>query len=143
MPPAPVKPRPAPFSIRLSPQERQTLLARAGGLPLGTYAKSVLLGTDVPRRRTRAASADEALLARVLAALGASRLASNLNQIAKQANLGSLPVTQELEDDLRRACAEISEMRALMMTALGILKTDKPDENLSETFLRLAEGEPE
>lgn len=129
----PPRTRPSPFCIRLTPEDRAALESRAGGLPLGTYAKTVLLGPDAPvLRRPKAVLADQAKLAEALAVLGASRLASNLNQLAKAANLGILPVTQETEADLRRACAEISELRALMMTALGITRTDQSTSRPSE-----------
>ncbi|MEM6496990.1 MAG: hypothetical protein AAF709_09730, partial [Pseudomonadota bacterium] len=58
-------------------------------------------------------------LSRVLAALGQSRLSSNLNQLAKSANIGTLPVTQETEDDLRQACTDIALMRRELLQALG------------------------
>jgi hypothetical protein len=117
--------RPSPTSLRLSAAERAVLVERANGVPLSAYIKHVLFGEDAPiLRRQRPATADQALLAKVLAALGASRLASNLNQLAKEANIGTLPVTQETEDDLRRACGDIAEMRALLMTALGIQKSE-------------------
>jgi hypothetical protein len=51
--------------------------------------------------------------------LGESRLANNLNQLAKSANTGSLPVTPETEKALREASAEIHQMRAMLMRALG------------------------
>jgi hypothetical protein len=106
---------------------------RANGVPLSAYIKHVLFADGAPIvRRQIPASADQALLAKILAALGASRLASNLNQLAKEANIGTLPVTQETEADLRRACAEISELRALMMTALGITRTDQSTSRPSE-----------
>jgi len=56
---------------------------------------------------------------KVLAALGNSRLSSNLNQIAKAANRGALPVTEELSLDLQSACLDIRAMRMALMMALG------------------------
>src|SRR6185369_11002657 len=86
------KPRPkraAPTSVRFTPAERELLLDRANGLPLSAYIKSVLFGPDAPILRKRPiVTVDTALLARVLGSLGASRLSSNLNQLAKAANLG-------------------------------------------------------
>lgn len=121
----PKKTRPGPFSLRLTENERAVLVARAGGLPLGFYVKQILFAdTTRPARRPKAILADHALLSRVLAGLGGSRLASNLNQLAKAVHQGVLPVTEETEADLRRACAEISDMRALLLVALGITKTD-------------------
>lgn len=138
---APKKPRRAPFSLRLTENERADLLTRAGGLPLGFYVKQILFAdTARPARKPKAVLADHALLGRVLAGLGGSRLASNLNQIARAANMGSLPVTEETEADLRQACAEIAEMRTLLLSALGIERQDKAFEGAMRlNFMREAE----
>lgn len=63
---------------------------------------------------------DAEALGRVLGALGQSRLSSNLNQLAKAVNTGSLPVTPETEADLVAACRDVAAMRSLLMRALGI-----------------------
>jgi hypothetical protein len=63
---------------------------------------------------------DHKLLAELLGKLGASRLANNLNQLARLAHLGTLPMTPELSDELRQACAEIAIMKAVLMDALRI-----------------------
>ena len=55
-----------------------------------------------------------------LARLGATRSASNLNQIAKAINQGTLYVDDELAADLTQACAEVAWMRVTLMQALGI-----------------------
>jgi hypothetical protein len=46
----------------------------------------------------------------VLALLGRSRLANNLNQLAYAANIGSLPLTPETEEELQAAIAKITSM---------------------------------
>ena len=61
-----------------------------------------------------------------MGALGGSRLSSNLNQLAKAVNTGSLPVTPETEDDLKQACREVAEMRAELLRALGKVPGDGP-----------------
>ena len=73
--------REAPFSLRLSFEERAKLEAAANGVPLGAYIKSILFDQELPkvRRRSSAPVADQQALGRVLAALGQSRLSSNLN----------------------------------------------------------------
>ena len=119
---APSRQQPAArFSLRLTPQERQTLNELAGNQSLGQYIRSRLLGEVTKMRRSvRRPSADAAKLALVLAELGKSRLASNINQLAKAANTGNLPVSAEVEKQLETACAEIQAMRMLLVTALGI-----------------------
>lgn len=111
-----------PFSLRLSPSEREQIETKAGGLPLGAYIKSVILADDAPRYRKRRKPpvADQRLLAAILARLGSSRSASNLNQIAKAIHLGTLSVNPDLEADLTRACAEVAWMRVTLMQALGL-----------------------
>ena len=111
----------APFSLRLTTEERATLERAAAGMPLGVFIRAKLFGGDLSPRRTRgrAPVKDHKALARVLGALGQSRLASNLNQLAKAAHLGALPVTPELERELGEACAQIRGLRDELMRALG------------------------
>ncbi|MBB93856.1 MAG: hypothetical protein CML68_04520 [Rhodobacteraceae bacterium] len=113
---------PAPFSLRLTFEERAKLEAAANGVPLGAYIKAVLFDGDLSkvRRRNTAPVADHEALGRVLAALGQSRLSSNLNQLARAVNTGTLPVHPEIEDELREACADIARIRAELVTALGL-----------------------
>lgn len=115
------KRRPPPFSLRLTSEERARLDRDAAGMSLGGYVRSRLFGEDAaPRRRGKFPVHDHKLLGEVLGRLGASRIANNLNQLAKAANLGTLPVTPELDDELRQACAEIAIMKLMLMKALGI-----------------------
>ncbi|WP_232820682.1 plasmid mobilization relaxosome protein MobC [Thalassobius sp. I31.1] len=113
--------RPAPFSLRLTDDERQRLEMQAGGMPLASYIKSVVFAEDASRHRARRKPpvAEQQLLAEVLARLGQTRHANNLNQIAKHLNQGTLVVDPELEEDLNRALAEIAWMRVTLMQALG------------------------
>ena len=113
---------PRPFSLRLTAQQRLELETRAGSVPLGAFIRAQLSSTDAPRQpaqRHARPLKDHRALAEVLAKLGASRLSSNLNQLAKAANSGALPVTPETEGALRQACADIAAMKALLMQALG------------------------
>lgn len=113
--------RPAPFSLRLTPEERTQLEAKAGAMPLASYIKSVVLSDNAPQyRKSRKPPVEEQkLLAEVLARLGQTRQANNLNQIAKNLNQGTLIVGPELDEDLKRAVAEVAWMRMTLMQALG------------------------
>lgn len=119
---------PPPFSLRLSFEERANLEAAANGVPLGAYIRSVLFEQDLPKVRRRGAHpvADHTELARALALLGGSRLSANMNQLAKAANLGMLPVTPDTEANLAKACADIAEMRDALVTALGLETPKSP-----------------
>ena len=111
---------PPPFSLRLTTEERAKLETAAVGMPLGTYIKAKLFDGDLTPRRTRlrAPVKNHAALAQVLGMLGQMRLANNLNQLAKAANIGTLPLTPETEAELTRACAAVMAMKAELMRAL-------------------------
>ena len=113
---------PPPFSLRLSDEQRAQLEKAAAGMSLGEYVRSRLFNGDVPVRRTRCKFPvkDHQTLGQLLGQLGRSRLSNNLNQLAKASNSGSLPLTPETEAALRRACAEIHQMRQDLISALGL-----------------------
>lgn len=73
-----------------------------------------------PRRRGKHPVKDHQALAQVLGLLGQSRLSSNLNQLARSANTGSLPVTPDTEATLIAAAAEVQEIRRLLIDALNL-----------------------
>jgi hypothetical protein len=118
---------PPPFSIRFTDEERAQLNRDAGALSLAAYMRLKLFAdcenrpkTRKPTRKIAHPSAELAVLGHMLGGLGKSRLASNLNQIAKAANMGALPVTPELEAELSEACAAILDMRQRLILAMGI-----------------------
>ena len=119
---------PPPFSIRFTDEERARLDRDAGTLSLAAYIRFKLFAGDEPppakRKLTRKVkpkpSAELAVLGHMLGGLGQSRLASNLNQIAKAANMGALPVSPELEQELFAACAAVQSMRQDLIAALGV-----------------------
>ena len=112
---------PPPFSIRFTFEERAKLDAARGRKALASHIRERLFGDDVsPRQKPGNSPVQDAeALGRVLGALGASRLSSNLNQLAKAVNTGSLPVTPETEADLAAACEEVRALRDDLLRALG------------------------
>lgn len=113
-----------PLSIRLTQEERERLEAEAKGKPLSVYMRERLLGDGTaPRKLRRKPSADQAGLAKVLGMLGQSRLANNLNQIAKAAHIGVLVVSPALIEELENACRDIRIMRDALLAALGFPPT--------------------
>lgn len=138
----PSQKRPAPVSIRFSESERALLAQRAGGKPLSTYIKSVLFEDGTATRKSATpAKFDREVLARLLAWLGQTQLAAHLAVLANAAESGSLDMNEPVTKAVLRACADIEEMRAALMQALG--KDARPEENLSNlenhSFLTAAE----
>ncbi|UWQ25372.1 hypothetical protein K3553_02575 [Leisingera aquaemixtae] len=119
---------PPPFSLRLTYEERARLDAERGDKSVGAYIRERLFGNDAAPRKKRGNSPnlDKEALGRLAGALGQSRLSSNLNQLAKAVNTGSLPVTPETEAELQGACREVSEMRAALLVALGKAPGGRP-----------------
>ena len=118
-----------PFSLRFTRDERAQLDKDAAGMSLGAYIRSRLFNNSLPKRRTRNKHPikDHQELAKVLAELGRSLLANNLNQLAKAANSGSLDVTPETDKALQLACSDIRWMRHVLMTALGLTPENRHD----------------
>lgn len=115
-------PRPAPLSVRLSPENRARLERDAAGMSLGSYIHWRLFDPDKPppRHRGKAPVKDHAALSRALGALGQSRIASNVNQIARAIHTGVIVVTPEVEAELIEAARHIADIRHLLVEALGL-----------------------
>lgn len=112
---------PTPFSLRLTAQEKATLKREAGPTPLGAYIRNKLLGGETnKRRKSRMPVKDDKALAQLLGEFGRARLANNLNQLAKAAHTGSLPVTPETEKAIQAACRDVQWMKDRLITALGL-----------------------
>ncbi len=127
----------APFSLRLTVDERAKLEDLAGDMSLSAFIKQHLFrsGPSKIRRRRRRPIKDQKLLAQLLAILGKSRLSQNMNQLARASNSGSLPLISEVEKELRQACADIKEMRLMLMNGLGLyVKPDKDGDSKTESF---------
>lgn len=134
-------PRPKPFSLRLTFEERTRLEQAAGGQPIGGFIKARLFGAgqSLKPARRRVPVKDHQALGEVLARLGASRIAGNLNQLAHAASLGALHVDEAVRQMLDAACREIVEMRQLLMRGLGISggglqEPSPPPSSLQEPF---------
>ena len=123
---------PAPFSLRLSDEERTGLEKLAGGVPLGTFIREVVVKVILEKelrpspKKTR--SIDQKLLAQLLGALGQSRIASNINQLAKAANSGSLPVNEDVLKSLFEAVKSIRWMRDTLIKGMKVKPHSKDEE---------------
>ncbi|MBB4305681.1 hypothetical protein GGD81_004763 [Rhodobium orientis] len=137
----PRRKRPAPISVRVSEDERDELKRRAGSLPLSTFIRQAVLGDDaVARRSPRAVSADRVLLAKVLAALGQSRIIGNLHRLAEAAESGSLYVDDQVSAAIRQACEDVRILRLAVLQALGRRKPGDPAAGPGAGFNTAARG---
>lgn len=116
------KKQPSPFCIRFTEDERRTLELAAGDRPLGAYIRWLIFKEEIPVIRTRgkAPVKDHKKLAKLLSVLGQSRIASNINQLAKAANSGSLPVNRDVLHSLEECVQSIRWMRQTLINALGL-----------------------
>ena len=71
------------------------------------------------RRVLRKPAIDDRKVSIVLSALGESRLSQNLNQLAKHANMGTLDVSEPVEQEIVDACKAVTSMREVLLSALG------------------------
>lgn len=115
----------APFSLRLTAEERASLERQAGNAPLGTYIKAKLFDETATRVRRHRPVGDQPTMALLLARLGASGLAADMRELADAARSGSLACDEEIALLLRAACADIESIRSMLVTALG-LKGPRP-----------------
>jgi len=128
---------PPPFSMRFTDDERRVLEMAADGRPLAAYIRWLIFKEDMPelpKRRTREQMADpqKKELSKLLGTLGKSRISQNINQLAKAANSGSLPVNHEVAQELNNACDAIRWMRQTLIRAMGLKPLSDPEMTLKE-----------
>lgn len=116
--PRAVSKRLAPLSVRLSEAERESLTIRAGAQPLSTYIKRALFDGAAPVSRGMSRE-DRTLLAHLLATLGKSNVAPNLERLAQAAESGNLFADEDTTGRLRQACDDVRLMHNALMRGLG------------------------
>lgn len=115
--------RPSPLSIRITREERVLLERLAGNVPLGAFIKYRIFADSArptKRGRGRTPARDQRLLAQLLGGLGASRIAGNLNQLARAASSGSLVCDERTRALIAAAQSDLSAMRDMLTRALGL-----------------------
>lgn len=112
------KPPSSPVTLRLTEEERLQVKLDAGDLSLSAHIRSCILNNGGVRKNTPVKN--QRSLARALALLGDSRIANNLNQLAYQANTGSLLLDEETLAQIKEAHAHICTMRQALIAALGL-----------------------
>ena len=113
----------SPYSIRFTEEERAWLDKVAAGIPLSDFLRPLIFNEALLKKRRKPRKSpvkDYQILASVQGELGKSRLANNVNQLAKAANSGSLEVSPDTERALQQACSDIRWMRNALIAALGL-----------------------
>jgi len=126
--PTPNKSYPPPFSLRLNQQERYELKKLADGQPLGRFIRDAIFTHGMrPAASRKPSIVDRKLFAQLLGVIGQSRIASNINQLARAANSGSLPVNKEVIEGLNDAVKAIKWMRETLIKAIGLKPQNEPE----------------
>lgn len=125
--PAPKSKGPPPVSVRLSQAEYDRLKHDAGTLSMAAYIRLTLFGEAQislhrkPYTRKKISPSSElVMIGKMLGGLGQSEIAASLSDIAKAAHSGALPVTPEIETEIRAACGAVQDMAAHLISALGV-----------------------
>ena len=113
-------------------EERKALETAAAGRPLAAYIRWLIFKEDMPempKKRTRGETADidQKAIAKLIGALGQSRISANINQLAKAANSGSLPVNHDVVESLNESVTAIQWMRDTLIKALGLKPQSEPE----------------
>lgn len=114
----------AKLTFRLAEVERTRLKYEANSLGISTGRYLRLLTVNEQARQKLAAIIERQnhrrQFADILVALGKSRIASNLNQLAYAANTGSLDFTPEVITQINEAYDAIMDIRALLIKETGM-----------------------
>jgi hypothetical protein len=118
----------SPYSIRFSPEERTLFDAMAKEMKLsGAEFIRLRLFTNTLQEkfaiRTQNKAHPNKELVQIISLLGQSRIANNLNQIAKAINTGTLVLSPEVTAQIHEAYQTILWMRRKLIKGTG-LKAD-------------------
>ncbi len=109
------------YSIRFTETERQFLDEHSGSKSWAEFIRARVFGDAASSQRpARRPSVDDQTASELLKELGKSRLSSNVNQLAKAANMGTLDISPETDRQLQEASAAILAMRDALFIALGL-----------------------
>ncbi len=117
-----------PYSIRLSQAQRDFIRQQAQrhGLKESQWVRKRLFqeeGLILPQHTLRVPLSHKKELAQILYLLGQSRMANNLNQIAKAVNMGTLVISPDAYHQIDESYHSIRWMRGALITGLGLRDT--------------------
>lgn len=117
------KKHPSPITVRFTDDEREQLKKEANGASISAHIRWCSL--EKQKKRKTVPVEDKQALAQILGLLGQTHFANNLNQIAYEANCGSLLMDEVTEEEIKLACAHIAFIRVKLIEALGLNKGSK------------------
>ena len=109
------------LSVPFSPEQLADLARRAGKRPLSAFVRDHFFpaNDNTPPKPLRARPTElAAFAAKVLALLGP--VSTTLKSIAHAMASGVLPFAPDTETAVLKACADIAEIKSLLMKALGV-----------------------
>lgn len=109
------------LTIRLTPEERLALEAKAGDRALSAFVRELALAEAAQRRATmRVPATSSKELAQILALLGQTGALHGLDRLGTAARDGIVEMDDNTLAQISAARAEIGEIRALLMQALRV-----------------------
>lgn len=113
-----------PYSIRFTQKEHQRLAFMAAELSIKRteFIRACVFREEVERAFELLIKRREERkeMAQVLAAIGASRVASNLNQLAYASNTGCLEFTPDVITQINEAYDTVMRMNRMLITYQGL-----------------------
>lgn len=109
------------LSVPLTPEQMSELARRSGPQPLSAFVRGQLFPANdnkKPKNNLPRPALKVAFAAKVLALLGPA--STSLTALANAFASGLLPFAPDTEAAILKACADIAEMKSLLMKALGI-----------------------
>ena len=103
----------SPVTLRLTADERKRLETLADGMTMSAFIRACVFKRTAPIHMM-----DKAAVAQVLALLGQSRIANNLNQLAYQANIGALAMDERERTQIEETYKYVRELRTLLLKTL-------------------------
>ena len=112
------------ITFRITDAEHQELKQLSQGASVSAYIRECVFkeGTSKRKRQLRTPIKDQTALAKALGLLGQSRIPNNLNQLAYQANTGSLPMSEDTLDQVKEAYDHVRFIRRELIKALGLIE---------------------
>lgn len=111
------------MTLRVTTAERMKwdYQAKALGLSTSKFIRTALASDEVQRKVAKLLAKENARkdYAVLLQALGKSRIASNLNQLAYHANVGTLNCTPDVVTQINEAYDAIMHIRTLLIQGTG------------------------